>query len=736
MSETSMQLSQFEDSVDFAQDESTPNPLWIVHRALRGRYKYAIALAIVLSIPAALGTYKIIPVKYASIGLVEVQPEFHQTLYQIPENERLQDVNEFTNTQIDYLTNSRVRQLAAQNEKLLEAGWPGGQEGVLAIQESLLVFSPRRSRMIRVQVEHVDPMLAQHCVNAVLDAYVELHGETIGLTTSQTQRDLNALITSLQRELQSTRDAAFRLADEFDADTLDRRYQAKLDELDRYDEMIARLEEALLVASTAQQNGNEPDADSQPDIALLAQEDTELASLIRTRDEMVAEQQILSERFGENHRVMRQLVENLRSVEAQIESRVAYLVELIRLQEESGVVDPRNIDADMITSRLEEFRTAREEIREEVRELGRRVRQMGALDESASDIRARLDDAQERLSQLEIEMRNKRNERVVIAQRGDHPLAPSSDKRLPASVVAAGAAVGFSFGVVFLFGFARPRFRYIDEVEHDVRSLSLLGTLPDYTSGDETQRDLAAHSVHHIRNTLQLYVTRQNFRTFTVTSAAASDGKTSLVMSIGTSFAAGGRRVVLVDCDFVGRGLSRALGVHDQDGLAQVVTPDEAVRYTRTSAVSNLDVLPAGQVDHLDAARLSAEQLRPVLQTLAARYDIVLIDTGPMLGSLEAGIVCTVCDAVVLTVSRGQSMKIVNVTVERLKRLHANCLGVVFNRASPADFQHSTSHTSVSTHSLTTRSAILKGGSSSDARSALMNAVAGTAEQEPREHAI
>ncbi|MHC4975159.1 MAG: GumC family protein [Planctomycetota bacterium] len=736
MTDIAASLPQFDDSRDFSPDQATPNPLWIIHRALRGRYKYAVALSIVLAIPAALMAHKIVPVRYASVGLVEVQPEFHQTLYRIPENERLQDVSEFTNTQIAYLTNSRVRELAAQNPKLIEAGWPTGQSGVLAVKESLNVFSPRRSRMIRVQVEHLDPRLAQECVNSVLDAYVQLHGETIGLTTTQTQRELTTLIQSLQRELQSSRDAAFRLADEFGADTLERRHLAKLDELDRYDAIIAQYEEALLVADTTEQPSDEIEGDNEPDLALLADEDTQLASLIQSRDEILAQKASLSGRFGENHRTMRRLDENLRSLNTQIDSRVVYLLDLRESQSEDGHNLDTNLDSETLLARLEEFKQARETIREDARELGRRLRQIESLEESAEDTRARLSDAQERLSQLEIEMRNNRNERVVIAQRGDYPLAPSSDKRMPASVVAAFGGIGLSFGVVFLIGFSKPTFRFIDEIEHDVRSLPLLGTLPDYTTGDQTQRELAAHSVHHIRNTMQLHASRQNISTFTITSAAANDGKTSLVMSIGTSYAAAGRRVLLIDCDFVGRGLSRALDTQDEDGLAQVGSGDEAVRLTRSTNVPNLDILPAGQVDHLDAARLSADQLRPVLETLSSRYDIVLIDTGPLMGSLEAGIVCSICDAVILTVSCGQSMKLVNVAVEKLKRSQANCLGLVFNRASPGDFQHSTSHTSVSAHSMLSRSAVLKGSQSSDMRSALMNAVAGTASQTENEQAI
>jgi len=69
----------------------------------------------------------------------------------------------------------------------------------------------------------------------------------------------------------------------------------------------------------------------------------------------------------------------------------------------------------------------------------------------------------------------------------------------------------------------------------------------------------------------------------------------------------------------------------------------------------------------------------------------VLIDTGPILGSLEAAVLAHEVDGVILTIARGQPAPLAAQAVRRLSTLEARCAGVVFNRAKLQDFQCSAS---------------------------------------------
>ena len=91
---------------------------------------------------------------------------------------------------------------------------------------------------------------------------------------------------------------------------------------------------------------------------------------------------------------------------------------------------------------------------------------------------------------------------------------------------------------------------------------------------------------------------------------------------------------------------------------------------------------------------------------------MILIDTGPILGSIEASLVCAAADGVVLAVSRGQSRPLVEKSLAHLTGIGARLAGVVFNRAQANDFERSISGMSM-------RSVAAAGGNGSDgARSA------------------
>jgi len=92
--------------------------------------------------------------------------------------------------------------------------------------------------------------------------------------------------------------------------------------------------------------------------------------------------------------------------------------------------------------------------------------------------------------------------------------------------------------------------------------------------------------------------------------------------------------------------------------------------------------------------------MRRLIGELRDDYDTVLIDTGPILGSLEADIICALADRSILTVARGKSPKLVQSSLARLKHLGARSIGIVFNRASTSDITKSISHVSIHSESV------------------------------------
>jgi Mrp family chromosome partitioning ATPase len=166
-------------------------------------------------------------------------------------------------------------------------------------------------------------------------------------------------------------------------------------------------------------------------------------------------------------------------------------------------------------------------------------------------------------------------------------------------------------------------------------------------------------------------------------------------MALGLSFAASGSKTLVVDCDMVGQGLTHRLKADNVPGLIETLNLGTLRGHVRKTATKGLYVLPIGSADAVHAGVLSPQSVRRLLAACREHFDVVIIDTGPILGSLEASIVATEADGVIMAVARGQNQPLVEKAVKHLRSIGANIFGIVFNRAEQRDFQRSVMSASI-----------------------------------------
>jgi capsular exopolysaccharide synthesis family protein len=282
--------------------------------------------------------------------------------------------------------------------------------------------------------------------------------------------------------------------------------------------------------------------------------------------------------------------------------------------------------------------------------------------------------------------------RYTVVDSGSTPVQGGDRRPVFAALGLLGGAA-LPVGFLLLIGLANPRYRFSDETGREMNGLNLLGILPDLPDrlSDPEQASIAAHCVHQIRTMLQISGAPEERRVFAVTSAAPGDGKTSLTLALGLSYAACGARTLLIDCDLVGAGLTSRMNVSSPAGVLEAIANRSLFEYVRTTDVADVTILPVGSAQTLHASTLSPAALRRLIDEARKQYDTILIDTGPILGSIEAALVCAAADAVVLTVARGQQRPLVERAISRLMGIGAKLAGVVFNRAQSGDFDRSIS---------------------------------------------
>jgi Mrp family chromosome partitioning ATPase len=175
-------------------------------------------------------------------------------------------------------------------------------------------------------------------------------------------------------------------------------------------------------------------------------------------------------------------------------------------------------------------------------------------------------------------------------------------------------------------------------------------------------------------------------RAYLVSSASPQEGKTSLCLALGLSFTASGARTLVIDADLVGKGLTRGLRAEGVPGFR------EALRTGRLSATERpdgLSVLTAGDSDAAEISKISSNAIRRLLDEARKHFDTILIDSGPILGSVEATVTAREVDGVIVTIARGQEPSLVERALQHLDALGAKVVGAVFNRARIHDFYRS-----------------------------------------------
>ncbi len=166
-----------------------------------------------------------------------------------------------------------------------------------------------------------------------------------------------------------------------------------------------------------------------------------------------------------------------------------------------------------------------------------------------------------------------------------------------------------------------------------------------------------------------------------ITSAGPREGKTTTSINLGITLAAGGKKVLLVDADMRRPSLHHAFGVDNEKGLSSMIlgeaTPEECSKQT---VQENLSVIGSGPRPPNPAELLGGDGVRSMLDRLDELYDIVIIDSPPVVAVTDAVVLSQRVDGVILVV---KSFKVGKDLVEQAKRqltdVDAHLLGVVLN---------------------------------------------------------
>ena len=697
---------------DAPHAEHQPSPFALVHKLLRGRYLWVLTSALVLgAVGGSLGYFLPTP-QYRAEGLIQVKPVLPKILYSNEQSSLQPMFSSFVATQASLLQHSRVVSKAFGSEAWRELGRPRGPEAEAAFRAGLRVITQRDAPEL-IFVTYTDPnaRAAMIAVKEIVAAYREIFsGAEAQGTRDLTVSTLTQRRTSLENDRRNLERQLLTNSAEFESSDLDRLHTHYLDQLLQLDDKVAQIQTKLLELNVDPLTYKAPDPASTPGEANptptpvertpeeIARLDKTMAELFKQRFD--AEQMLARLRgrgLGEKSPAVLRAQGDLDGVRATIDAYARQWNTAQSLPPITGataIASERPVET--IPEMVSRFKLLRQQVdrwRQRTELLSRKRLENESLRREITGTQALIDEVERRLDQINVEAKvQDQIGRIDTILPEAPPPMPNADPRLRFAAIGTVLGLGIPLSIGLFLGLLDRRVRFSDQADQSALAAPLLGILPHLPERPDDPEEVASavHCVHQIRTLLQLHA---HGKVYVITSPTAGDGKTSLVMSLGLSFAATGRRTVLVDFDLIGQGLTARFKLSRDRGLGHALLARSGPEIL-PAGMPDLFIIPSGRDDAAIVGRLPTDSIDPVLDQLRRDFDIVLVDTGPVLGSLEANAAVARADGVVLVIGRGQRQELIKTAAKHIRSLSARLVGLVFNRASYSDFNRSASSTS------------------------------------------
>ena len=387
------------------------------------------------------------------------------------------------------------------------------------------------------------------------------------------------------------------------------------------------------------------------------------------RKEEEERQQKLLSGYGEKHPVLLRLAEQHKSTQEQL------FAELIGMRD--AMADQLDVKKSEQASVEARFAQAKTQLRDKTLE-DQKV--MAALQEYNSE-KARYDKLENDYIVDKMRMLAPRKS-VEIYSRPVAAGAPSSPKYKMNMII--GAVVGIIGGIVvaFIYNYFDTSVKTLEDAERNI-GLPVLGVIPQDVGllalQDGESPDAEAYRI--LRTNIELKKSLYKATTFAVVSANAGEGKTTTLSNLAYVFASAGYSTLMIDGDLRRPRLARYAELDCSVGLSNYLTSEMELREVIfKTRIPNLYLLPAGPQPADTSGLLSSFRMDKLIAEVSKRFDIVLIDSPPVLGVSDASLLVNKVDATLLVLQpRKMPLKALLRAKSVIQNAGGRMMGLVMN---------------------------------------------------------
>jgi receptor protein-tyrosine kinase len=296
-------------------------------------------------------------------------------------------------------------------------------------------------------------------------------------------------------------------------------------------------------------------------------------------------------------------------------------------------------------------------------------------------------------TQVDSALQNGGAQLVTPATETSNPVKPRTKRSL---IIALAVGLLFGIGMAFLFEHLDDSIKSKDDLDRATQGLvptvALIPAVAGWKDRDEPRvvslaepNSATAEAYRSLRTSLLFLGLDRPVQVLQVTSPSASEGKTTTLANLGVSLANAGRRVVISCADLRRPRVHEFFGLTNKVGLTSVVVGDvplhEAIQ--PVPDVEGLSVLASGPVPPNPSELLSSTRVAEVIAALREDYDMILLDSPPVLPVTDAAVLARRADALLIVATAGSTTRReLTRAVEMLHQVDAPLVGSVLNGVS------------------------------------------------------
>ena len=263
-----------------------------------------------------------------------------------------------------------------------------------------------------------------------------------------------------------------------------------------------------------------------------------------------------------------------------------------------------------------------------------------------------------------------------------------------------GAVVGLIFGVgiAFFLEFLDTSIKSLEDVEKYLQ-VPVLAVIPKDISLLHRERGSSpdAEAYRILRTNIEFNRKNPEDNVLTVVSGGAGEGKSTTLMNLAYICAQGGYTTLMIDADLRRPRLHTFFGINNSVGLTNFLTTDLMLEdVILQTPVDNLYFMPSGILPTDASGILNSRRMSELIQDVKQRFDLIFVDSPPILGVSDASVIASEVDLSIIVVQHRKLPRNMLLRVKQsIENVGGNILGVVLNNVdirSDSQYQYYTSY--------------------------------------------